>query len=51
MCCSQDVIVTSECDSELVVYFKGNDFIVYELCCDSESDANFYSYSNIVPAT
>jgi hypothetical protein len=57
MCCVQDVIVASESDSELVVYFKENDFIVNELCCDSESgdtsesDDNLYSDSNIVPAT
>jgi len=51
VCCSQDVIVASESDSEFVVYLKENDFIVHELCCDSESDDNFYSDSNIVPAT
>jgi len=51
MCCIQDVILASESDSEFVVYFKENDFIVSELCCDSESDDNFYSDSNIVPAT
>jgi len=51
VCCIQDGIVASESDSELVVYVKENDFIVNELCCDSESDDNFYSDSNIVPAT
>jgi len=51
VCCSQDVIVASESDNEIVVYLKENDFIVHELCCDSESDHNFYSDSNIVPAT
>jgi hypothetical protein len=50
VCCSQGVIVASESDSELVVCFKENDFIVYKLCCDSESDDNFYSDSNVVPA-
>ena len=50
MCCIQDVTVASESDSELVVYFKKNYFIVNELCCDSESDDNFESDSNIVPA-
>jgi hypothetical protein len=34
VCCSQDVIVASENDSELVVYFKGKDFIMNELCYD-----------------
>jgi len=51
VCYSQDVIVASESDSELVVYFKGNDFIVYELCCDRESEDSFYIDNNIVPAT
>jgi hypothetical protein len=51
VCCIQDVIVANESDSKLVTYFKENDFIVNELCCDIESDDNFYSDSNIVPAT
>jgi hypothetical protein len=50
VCCSQNVIVASESDNELIVYFKENDCVVEELCCDCDSDDNFDNDRNIILA-